>query len=74
MPCLGRTRLVFDLLAVTVWLSLRRHPSSPRSFHVSRWPPRRAFSIMANPRSDYFEYTSGRLIYVSHMIFYGVYV
>jgi len=65
---LGSARLVFDLPAVPVWLSLRRPRSSLRSFHVSystsiatttRWPPRRAFSIIAHLRSDLFEYTSG---------------
>ncbi|KZT05313.1 protein kinase subdomain-containing protein PKL CAK Fmp29, partial [Laetiporus sulphureus 93-53] len=70
--CLGSARLVFDLLAVPVWLSLRRPRSSPRLFHVpyscsiatpTRWPPRRAFSIMAHLRSDLFEYTSGRWIF-----------
>ncbi|KZT05299.1 uncharacterized protein LAESUDRAFT_727256 [Laetiporus sulphureus 93-53] len=61
MPCLGGARLVFDLPAVPFWLSLRRPRSSPSLFHVSyscsiatptRWPPRRAFSIMARLRSD----------------------
>ncbi|KIJ21222.1 hypothetical protein PAXINDRAFT_178571 [Paxillus involutus ATCC 200175] len=72
MPCLGSARLVFDLPAVPVWLSLRRFRSSPRSFHVSysssiatptRWPPRCAYSIMAHLRGDFFEYTSGRWIF-----------
>ena len=56
--------------AVSIWLSLHGRPrSSPRLFRVSYfssiatptcWPPHREFSIMARPRSDFFEYTSGR--------------
>ncbi|KAF8961537.1 protein kinase subdomain-containing protein PKL CAK Fmp29 [Flammula alnicola] len=71
MSCLRSARLIFDLPAVPISLSLRRPRSSPRSFHVS-WSspiatptsclPRRAFSIMAQSRSDLFEYTSGRWI------------
>ncbi|KAG2065001.1 kinase-like protein [Suillus decipiens] len=70
--CLGSARVVFDFPAVSVWQSLRRPRSSLRSFRVSypsfivtptRWLPRRAFSIMAHPPSDFFEYTSGRWIF-----------
>ncbi|KAK0482281.1 protein kinase subdomain-containing protein PKL CAK Fmp29, partial [Armillaria novae-zelandiae] len=69
--CLRRARLVFDLPAVPISLSLCRPHSSWRSFHVSSLGPiatpnrclrRRAFSIMAHPRSDLFEYTSGQWI------------
>ncbi|KAL4068939.1 kinase-like domain-containing protein [Scleroderma yunnanense] len=71
MLCLGSARLIFDLLTVPVSLSLRRPRSSLRSFHFSysssiasptRWPPRRAFSIMAHLRNHFFDYTSGRWI------------
>ncbi|KZT03137.1 uncharacterized protein LAESUDRAFT_729376 [Laetiporus sulphureus 93-53] len=71
MPCLGSARLVFDLPAVPVSLSLRRPRSSLRSSHFSysssiaaptRWPPRRAFSIMAHVCNNLFDYTSGRWI------------
>ncbi|KAK0492527.1 hypothetical protein EDD18DRAFT_1290211 [Armillaria luteobubalina] len=67
--CLWNARLIFDLPAVPVSLSLCRSHSSPRSFHVSslspiatatRCPQRRAFSIGTHPPSDLFEYTSGR--------------
>ncbi|KAH7885399.1 protein kinase subdomain-containing protein PKL CAK Fmp29 [Phlebopus sp. FC_14] len=71
MPCLGSTRLAFDLLAAPVSLSLRRPRPSLRSFLLSysssiatptRWPPRRVFSIRAYLRNDLFDYTSGRWI------------
>ncbi|KAJ7775916.1 protein kinase subdomain-containing protein PKL/CAK/Fmp29, partial [Mycena maculata] len=69
MPCLGSATLVFDLLAVPVSPSLRRPRSSLRSLYFSlsssistptRWPPRRAFSIMAHSGNNLFDYTSGR--------------
>ena len=71
MPSLGSTRLVFDLLVVPVSLSLCRFRPcfSLRLFHASYsspiatptcWPPCRTFSIMAHPRSNFFEYTSRR--------------
>ncbi|TDL19833.1 protein kinase subdomain-containing protein PKL CAK Fmp29 [Rickenella mellea] len=74
MPCLGSARLVsdFKLPAVSIWLYLRRPRSSPRSFRFS-YPssittptpcrPRRAFSVSAHLRSEFFEYTSGRWIF-----------
>ncbi|KAJ6578076.1 protein kinase subdomain-containing protein PKL CAK Fmp29 [Mycena capillaripes] len=72
MPCLGSARrLVLDLLAVPVSPSLRRPCSSLRSLSSSfsssistptRWPSRRAFSIIAHSRNDLFDYTSGRWI------------
>ncbi|KAF8177834.1 protein kinase subdomain-containing protein PKL/CAK/Fmp29 [Pholiota molesta] len=68
---LGSARLGFDLLKVPISLSMHRPPSSLRSLQLSfsspiltstRWPPRRAFSIIAHSRNDLFDYTSGRWI------------
>ncbi|KAK0215437.1 protein kinase subdomain-containing protein PKL CAK Fmp29 [Armillaria fumosa] len=42
--------------------SLKSSSSSSPIATATRCPPRRAFSIMAHPRSDIFEYTSGRWI------------
>ncbi|KAG7088308.1 hypothetical protein E1B28_012318 [Marasmius oreades] len=63
MPCLGSTRLVFDLLEVSP--SLRRPLSSLRSlsfFFPSSMPPRCTFSTMEHSPNDLFDYTSGRWI------------
>lgn len=68
--CLRNARLIFDLPAVPVSLYLGR-PHSSRSFHfyslspiatATRCPQRHAFSIVAHPPSDLFQYTSGRWI------------
>ena len=65
MSCIGSARIIFNLPAVPVSLSLR-HPHSLRLFHSSylssiatsaRWLSHRAFS---NLRNDLFDYTSGR--------------
>lgn len=62
-------RLVFDLLAAPVSLSLRRPRSSLRSSPLSysssiatpiHWSPRHAFTILAHFRSSVYDYTSGR--------------
>lgn len=63
--------VVFDFPgAASVLPSLHRPRSLPRSFRVpysiatpTRGPPRREFSIMAHPPSEFFEYTSGRWIF-----------
>ncbi|KAJ7202551.1 protein kinase subdomain-containing protein PKL CAK Fmp29 [Mycena pura] len=71
MCSLQRARLIFDLPATSVLPSLRRTHSSPPTFHghlscsslfatPTRWPTRRAVSLVAHPRSDLFKYTSGR--------------
>ncbi|KAH9966315.1 hypothetical protein BGW80DRAFT_1562908 [Lactifluus volemus] len=59
MPSIGsRARFISDLLAVPVALSLRHPRSSLRSSYSSsiatptRWPSRRAFSVMAHPGND----------------------
>ncbi|KAF8161339.1 protein kinase subdomain-containing protein PKL/CAK/Fmp29 [Crassisporium funariophilum] len=71
MSCLRSTRLIFELLATPLSLSLRRARSSPRSFRVSSSNPlpnpttclpRRAFSLTARRFNDLFEFTSGRWI------------
>ncbi|KAG2366298.1 protein kinase subdomain-containing protein PKL CAK Fmp29 [Suillus spraguei] len=73
MPYLGSARVVFDFLAVSVRLSLRRPRSSLGSFHVSysssiatptHWLLHREFSIMARLPSNFFEYTPGSWIRV----------
>jgi len=81
MPCLGSARVVFDFPAVSVWLSLRRPRSSPRSFRVSysssittptRWPPRREFSIIAHLRSDFLSIRQGGGCKSHTMLLYGI--
>ncbi|TBU29340.1 protein kinase subdomain-containing protein PKL/CAK/Fmp29 [Dichomitus squalens] len=68
MLCARSTRLVVDLLAVSVSPSLRRPRSSLRSLYsyvsgsITRWAPRHASSVMAHSRDDLFDYTSGRWI------------
>ncbi|KAL6308608.1 protein kinase subdomain-containing protein PKL CAK Fmp29 [Sparassis latifolia] len=67
---LGRARLVFNLLPVSISPPLRRPPSSLRSAYLSSsisnftrtcWQlPRRAFSSMSDSPDDLFNYSSGR--------------
>ncbi|KAG7447561.1 uncharacterized protein BT62DRAFT_930579 [Guyanagaster necrorhizus] len=53
MPCLGSARLPLRSLHFSFSSSI----AAP-----TRWPPHRAFSIMAHFRNDLFDYTSGRWI------------
>ncbi len=76
-------RLVFDSLAVPVSQSLRRPHSSRHSFPFTysssiatwtSWSLRRTFSMTVHfQKDDLFDYTSGRWMSASYMLFYGVY-